>query len=166
MITDWSHPTWDLFHVIAHKVVKTDAQVTVALGLIKRLCQNLPCPVCREHAKKKLSSQSLSITTPKALAVSLWQFHNSVNRDLGKHTFPWASCIKTYREKDITNVIGRFDKAYTHITAMLGIGNLQTRPMQAVVSTLVSWTHHVNGSVRPEARRRNRKKTLSMTFST
>ncbi len=165
MITDWSHPTWDLFHVIAHMVVKTDAQVTVALGLFKRLCQNLPCPVCREHAKKKLSSQSVSITTPKALAVALWQFHNSVNKDLGKRYLSWANCIRIYREKDVTNVLRRFEKAYAHITALIGSGNLQTRHMQAAANELVSWTHHVNGSVRPEARRRNRKKTLSMTFS-
>lgn len=166
MITDWSHPTWELFHVIAHNIVKSDADVQIALSLIKKLCYCLPCPICREHSMQKLAAQSVPITTPNALAVALWQFHNSVNRDLGKHYLSWANCIRIYREKDVTNVLRRFEKAYAHITALIGSGNLQTRPILAAANALVSWTHHVSGSLRPQARRKNRKKTVSMTFST
>ena len=48
----WSVPTWMFFHGIAEKVDETYYKNNYKdiFDIIRTICQNLPCPYCREHA--------------------------------------------------------------------------------------------------------------------
>ena len=105
MITDWSHPTWELLHVIACMLVKDNKDVRSAFGLVKTMLRDLPCGVCTSHATEQLSRQTHPITTPAQLRVAMWQFHNGVNRLLGKQLYPWGKYQKRYGTQETVATI-------------------------------------------------------------
>ena len=57
----WGPCTWYLFHTLAEKV-KDEQFLKLKNGfisIIKRICSNLPCPECAEHAQHKLKSLNM-----------------------------------------------------------------------------------------------------------
>lgn len=78
----WGQPTWFLFHTLAEKV-KPEFFYFICkplLNIIFKICNNLPCPDCANHATKYLQGINLdTITTKEQLKNMLWHFHNIVN---------------------------------------------------------------------------------------
>ena len=54
----WGKPTWQFFHMLAHKIKpEYFKQVRIELlNTIYSICSTLPCPVCSEHAKQYMNS--------------------------------------------------------------------------------------------------------------
>ena len=53
----WGEPTWFLFHTLAEKI-KEEEFLNLRgelLGYIQKICGNLPCPTCAEHASRHLN---------------------------------------------------------------------------------------------------------------
>ena len=48
----WGPPTWILFHTLIEKLSDEGySKIGLALfGYIRRICNNLPCPDCAQHA--------------------------------------------------------------------------------------------------------------------
>ncbi len=91
MSETWAVPTWVFFHTIAEKIneifLKKNAENM--LIFIKLVCNNLPCPDCREHASHYLSLvKPHHIDTKEKLKDLFFVFHNNVNRQLRKPIFP------------------------------------------------------------------------------
>ena len=65
----WGPPTWILFHTLIAKLTD-DGFNTIGLQLfryIKRICNNLPCPDCAQHATQFLSRVNMTTIKTKAL---------------------------------------------------------------------------------------------------
>ena len=83
----WGPPTWILFHTLIAKLTD-DGFNTVGLQLfnyIKRICNNLPCPDCAQHATQFLSRVNMAtIKTKDDLRNTMYIFHNMVNKRKNK----------------------------------------------------------------------------------
>ena len=79
----WGPPTWILFHTLIAKLTD-DGFNTIGLQLfnyIKRICNNLPCPDCAQHATQFLSRVNMAtIKTKDDLRNTMYIFHNMVNK--------------------------------------------------------------------------------------
>ena len=86
----WAVPTWVFFHTIAEKINENflKKNTTNVLRFIKLVCDNLPCPDCREHASHYLSSvKPHHIDTKEKFKDLFFTFHNNINRRLRKPVF-------------------------------------------------------------------------------
>jgi len=106
--TRWSVPTWILFHGLAEKIDEDfyKANNEKVFNIVKIICQNLPCPYCRENASKYLKKIKIkNIKTKEEFKTFLFTFHNHVNKKLKKKEFE-LSILNKYK------LINMF-KAYT-----------------------------------------------------
>ena len=74
----WGNNTWKLFHTISVKIKDeaTYEDIQNVLVIIKDICNNLPCPVCSNHATQLFKSVKLNtIITKTDLIHFLFVFH-------------------------------------------------------------------------------------------
>jgi hypothetical protein len=93
----WAVPTWVFFHTIAEKINEGFLKNNAAnvLIFIKLVCNNLPCPDCREHASHYLSSvKPRHIDTKEKLKDLFFTFHNDINGRLRKPIFQKKNLAK------------------------------------------------------------------------
>lgn len=109
----WGKSIWTLFHTLAEKI--TDESFTVIgkdlINIIIKICSNLPCPTCSEHAMNYISKNRFSsayIQTREQFRTELFKFHNSVNRDKGYPQFQMDKLTETYSELDTIAVVRDF----------------------------------------------------------
>lgn len=86
----WGPPTWIFLHCLAHKIKEEhfiNLKETI-INLIIKICKNLPCPECAEHASlimKHLKAEN--IHNKDDLKEMLFIFHNIVNERLEKEMY-------------------------------------------------------------------------------
>ena len=96
---DWSVPTWYFFHGFAEKVNEGyyNTNYKRCFNIIKEICCNLPCEVCRLHAVQKMNNTTDNmINTKEKLIDYLFNFHNEVSRRAGKQVFD-KSILSKYK---------------------------------------------------------------------
>jgi len=106
----WGEPTWFLFHTLAQRVSEQHfSKIRHELfQLICRICANLPCPDCANHATQYMQGVNFdAITTKEQLKILLWQFHNVVNQKKGFPIFAFENLSK-YDRANIGNIIHNF----------------------------------------------------------
>jgi len=90
MTKTWGPPTWYLFHTLAEKIKDehfNEMKIEI-ISIVKRICSNLPCPDCANHASQKLGSlNSDAIQSKDDLKNVFLSFHNFVNQRVG--TVQW-----------------------------------------------------------------------------
>ncbi len=61
----------------------------------------LPCRNCSEHAKEFMASADLNkaLTNRKTLFTFMWNFHNHVNKRLGKPQMSFKDALELYKSK-------------------------------------------------------------------
>ena len=94
---DWSIPTWYFFHGFAEKVNKEyyDKNYKRCFNIIRQICCNLPCEVCRLHAVQKMNqTQDYMINTKEKLIDYLFNFHNEVSSRVGKSVYDKSILLK------------------------------------------------------------------------
>ena len=115
---DWGNISWILMHSLAQKVTENNFN-TCKKNLIKiifDICNNLPCPDCREHANKLLKTSNIhNINNKKELILFLCEFHNIVNKKLKKPTKNIDEIEKQYSRAKINVIIITFFKVYNSI---------------------------------------------------
>ena len=118
----WGEPTWFLFHTLAHKV-KDEAFPIVRQGLldvIVKVCSNLPCPTCAEHATQFLQTVNFAaIQTKQNLKDLLFRFHNLVNAKKSFPLFAYAELDEKYNAANTGNIILNFMKHFEGSTPKL-----------------------------------------------
>lgn len=115
MIESWSIPTWAFFHTLAEKISKNflENKTDEILQIIKLICSNLPCPVCRLHAIHYMNTVSPnSIKTKKKLCTMFFHFHNTVNARLGKPQYKEQNLNK-YKYGKLSVIYVNFINGYT-----------------------------------------------------
>jgi hypothetical protein len=75
------------------------------LNMCSRICSNLPCPDCSEHASAIMRNLNRgNIKTKKDLQMFFFDFHNSVNKRVKKPLFTESSMFM-YRNAITKNII-------------------------------------------------------------
>ena len=81
------------------------------LNIIKIICDNLPCPYCRQNASKYLKINMRNIETKEDLKLFLYRFHNDVNKKLKKKHFS-ESILNKYKTINILQAYKWFDNKF------------------------------------------------------
>jgi hypothetical protein len=113
----WGPCVWYLFHTLAYKAVSENFPEIKAelIQYIQRICANLPCPECTQHATEymKQHSRALSlITTKEQLQQFLVDFHNVVNVRKQKPRFTYEQADAKYKLAKTSDVVQYFFKIY------------------------------------------------------
>ena len=105
----WGNISWILMHSLAQKVTENKFIncKEILIRIIFDICNNLPCPDCREHAIKLLKTSNIhKISNKQALISFLCEFHNIVNKKLKKPTKNIEEVEKQYSNAKL-NIIDR-----------------------------------------------------------
>lgn len=93
---------WHSLHVLS--INATTAEKRRAFKeYIGLTCANFPCGVCRGHCSKYLSSHPIDDYMASALSLFTytWEFHNVVNKRLGKKIIPFDQARLLYSSPSI-----------------------------------------------------------------
>jgi hypothetical protein len=113
----WGPCIWYLFHTLSYKAVPSDFP-TIKIELItfiQRICSNLPCPECTQHATQYMQQnvrRITAITTREHLQQFLVDFHNTVNARKGKPVFSYKEADDKYNLAKTNQVVQYFFKIY------------------------------------------------------
>jgi len=88
----WGPILWDRIHELS---LREDERAFITL--IRNLPKIVPCPECREHSKRYLKAHPIT----KSTNLLRWgiDFHNTVNKRLGKRVLPYSKAELLIRRK-------------------------------------------------------------------
>tara|TARA_Y100000389_G_scaffold44237_1_gene38944 strand:+ start:6391 stop:6849 length:459 start_codon:yes stop_codon:yes gene_type:complete len=115
---DWGNISWILMHSLAQKVTENKFVncKEILIRIIFDICNNLPCPDCREHAIKLLKSSNIhKISNKKQLISFLCEFHNIVNKKLKKPTKNIEEVEKQYSTAKLNMIVTIFFRVYNSV---------------------------------------------------
>ena len=107
----WGQPTWFVLHTLAHKIKDEyfDQLRPSFIELIVRICTNLPCPMCANHASEYLRRINFdAIQTKQDIKDLLFQFHNSVNVRKSMPQLSYAELDAKYDAANTVNIVQNF----------------------------------------------------------
>ena len=107
----WGAPTWFAMHTLAEKL--KDEYFTQKkdelLNIFYKICINLPCPDCANHATQYMQNVNFNaITTKEQLKNMLWHFHNNVNIRKNYPIFSREELDEKYSKAKTLNIIQHF----------------------------------------------------------
>ena len=113
----WGPCVWYLFHTLAFKIVPENfAEIkTELIQYIQRICANLPCPECTQHAIEYMAKNSRvisQITTKEQFQYFLIDFHNTVNARKQKPKFTYEQADEKYKRAKTSDVVQYFFQIY------------------------------------------------------
>jgi hypothetical protein len=107
----WGPPIWTLFHTLSCKLNNPDL-IKPLFMYIQRICRFLPCPECSEDATTFLRNVRLGdIKTGDDLSMTLYLFHNHVNRKKKKALYSYSDMSK-YKSYNLISVFKNFIRVY------------------------------------------------------
>ena len=136
---NWGPPIWVLFHTIAAKI-KEDTFNYMGpqfFNIIKKICRNLPCPDCSEHATNFLSKVNFQhIKNKNDLIALLYIFHNFVNKRKKKNLYN-SKNLESYNQSNLNQAYINFSNVYkTKGNMKLLADNFQR---QIIINELKKW---------------------------
>jgi hypothetical protein len=112
---EWGNITWKFFHTLAEKIDETkfpEIRDSI-INIILEVCDNLPCPICKNDAANILKYAYVkNIKTKKHLIEFLRQFHNLVNMKLDKKTYSADEINSMYNNVNLKDVVSNFTRVY------------------------------------------------------
>lgn len=106
----WGEPTWIFLHTLTEKIKDDEFHKLrkELLDNIYKICNNLPCPYCAQHATRYMNGVNFNnIQTKEQLKLFLFSFHNSVNKRKDYELFNVIDLNK-YKHANTVNVIRNF----------------------------------------------------------
>jgi hypothetical protein len=107
----WGRATWFLFHSLAEKV-KEERFLEIKKELcnnIYRICNSLPCEICRKHALEYIKNINFdNIKTKTDFKKMLFNFHNVVNKNKNYHIFKYEDLDEKYAKSNLNKIINNF----------------------------------------------------------
>jgi hypothetical protein len=96
--TKWGSKAWDFFHSISFSYPNkpTKEQQQSAMNYFKALPFMLPCSSCGQHCQEQLKKFPPQVENKDKLTKWLYNFHNMVNKRLGKKTPSFEEVKKKY----------------------------------------------------------------------
>lgn len=115
-ITSWGPATWTFLHTTIQKI-KPEHYKTLGpqfFAFFVRICNNLPCPTCTEHAKGFINGmlRNNKFLNDKNLFINaIYIFHNQVNKRLNKQMYHVGN-LENYKSKNLINTFNNFSKNF------------------------------------------------------
>ena len=141
MSKEWATPTWYLFHTIAERININyfQSHLNECKFLIQIICNNLPCPICQNHASVYLRQTRFNnVKTLAQFKEYLFIFHNFVNTQLGKNKFTKEEMEK-YKRANIDKIMilfyHKFKAKYRTGTSFVGWRRIKS--LDKIRSTLL-----------------------------
>jgi len=135
----WGPSTWLFMHTLASKI-KEDSFPLIGPNLIMilvKICNNLPCPECAQHAKMFWANvKTANIKTKTDLINLIFVFHNMVNKRKQLPMFRYEN-IGYYNTKNIVNTYNNFARNFNTKGNMNMINESFHRNM--MLSSLRTW---------------------------
>ena len=135
----WGPSTWLFIHTLASKI-KEDSFPLIGPNLIMimvKICNNLPCPECSQHAKSFWANVKTSnIKTKTDLINLIFVFHNTVNKRKQLPMFRYEN-IGYYNTKNVINTYNNFARNFNTKGNMNMINESFHRNM--MLSSLRNW---------------------------
>ena len=138
----WGPPCWSLMHVLATRIKEEDFEnKKESLWLvINEICNNLPCPECRQHAVSLMrQTKKASILKSKDnLELFLFDFHNLVNKKKGLKLFTKEEYNFKYKKENIRDIVFNFINIFN---ASARNNNLMTDAFhrQRFIQKFIAW---------------------------
>jgi hypothetical protein len=110
----WGSVTWIFFHTLAEKInnnffIHNKKEV---LNLIEKICVNLPCPTCANHAIQYISNtNSRKINSKQDLILFFYNFHNTVNYNSNNPIFKQED-LQIYKRFNMNIALQNFMTIY------------------------------------------------------
>ena len=135
----WGPSTWLFIHTLASKI-KEDSFPLIGPNLIMimvKICNNLTCPECSQHAKSFWANVKTSnIKTKTDLINLIFVFHNTVNKRKQLPMFRYEN-IGYYNTKNVINTYNNFARNFNTKGNMNMINESFHRNM--MLSSLRTW---------------------------
>lgn len=136
----WGPITWFFLHSLAELIPDEtfDKNREFITTSVTEILGSLPCPTCSAHAMKHLRSSHFSrIEQSGHLKIWLHQFHNAVNRRLGKPEFSIEERDELYPRADMRKIYAEFKNVF----GMKRADNLMidTRIRRRLLQRLDAW---------------------------
>ena len=112
--SEWGNVTWILFHSIIEKIKDDTPNQTIKMLFenIKLICNNLPCPYCRDHATSYLNNYNkYNFDTKEKLKFFFFTFHNNINIKLKKKV-AHIDDLNIYKNANLNNILSLFNNTY------------------------------------------------------
>lgn len=137
----WGPATWDFFHTTAYKIKENEFYKLGPqfFNFIVRICYNLPCPTCSEHAKAyiaKLMKNKSFLTKKQEFINALYIFHNEVNKRKTKSLFKYEE-LSIYANKNVLTTYNNFILYYNTDGDLTQIN--QNFHRKKIISDLKQW---------------------------
>jgi hypothetical protein len=136
----WAIYTWMLFHTL---IEKTDDMFYTnkyreIFNLIINVCNELPCIICRQHAKNYLNSINISqLTTREQFKRMLFDFHNNVNSRVGNPQYHYNNLLN-YKNYNMSTILVNFRRFFSKpYGGVLQIGLQSNRYKRINVTNMV-----------------------------
>lgn len=125
MSESWGAPTWIFFHTICEKIKQDNNNIfTELVSNIALICQNLPCPICTNHAIQYMKiNKTNNIRTKDELRMYLFNFHNNVNKNKNKPLFQIEKLNK-YKNENMTQVFNKFYYNFFNSSSTLSMNKI------------------------------------------
>ena len=118
-IDKWGPATWAFIHTLSVSIKPEKIHILgpQMFAFIIRICNNLPCPTCSEHAKSyinKLMKDQSFIKDKQKFINAMYIFHNEVNKRLKKQMFKYENILPTYEKNNIILIFNTFSKYFNN----------------------------------------------------
>jgi len=99
--SEWGPKLWSFLHAcsFAFPEKPSDDQKKAFEDLLNALKVLVPCPECRDHYCEYIAGSPAPLECGDDLKAWLVEFHNNVNKRVGKQEFSYADALKTYSEE-------------------------------------------------------------------
>lgn len=125
----WGEKTWILFHYLAEKIKEKYflEEKKNLFFLVTKICYNLPCPSCKNHAIQYLKNKPLLkfVKTKNDFKKYLFYFHNTVNKKKNNPEYDLI-ILKQYKNYNFAKVINDWLRTFK-INNTVNIHNFMLR---------------------------------------
>lgn len=105
---EWGNATWFLFHTLAYKLKREhEAHANEVFDIFRQICDNLPCPKCRQHATQIMSKRR-RVHGKEDLERFMWKFHNTVNISLKRREMTYEEYERKFTMANTQRIINHF----------------------------------------------------------
>tara|TARA_B100000902_G_scaffold387330_1_gene431257 strand:+ start:3518 stop:3973 length:456 start_codon:yes stop_codon:yes gene_type:complete len=119
----WGNITWYLFHTLSYKLkYDNEENIKNLFKIIKDICNNLPCVICKNHANVFLSRVNYNnLKTKENLINLMFIFHNEVNEKNNTSIFTKNQHDDLYKKANTSLIIKYFIKIWSFKEGYIGV---------------------------------------------
>jgi hypothetical protein len=141
----WGPITWNLLHTITEKIYDDRfiyAKIDV-VNIILLILQNIPCPICREHAETFIKKHNINLCNSRDELINyIFNFHNESNRHAENPIFG-KNVLTKYKTFNFNVIVNEYMKYYKNVRSDdLKFSFSKSQNLKTIFSLLVKNTNN------------------------